>query len=307
MHDAHTTAMTAPDATVAVTARAARPAAAGGAPMNFGAPLAPAFHTRRRRGVLAFTCIVHLLALWLWPQQRRPQPARPSRVVTFFLQTDGAHAARPPARTDPHRQRGPAPSRPAPAPSAPVRAAPPTHATPVPRPDDLTRVHADTQAAAVPTADAAAPAPDVFDTARPAGTAPEVRASTPVPAGPASTRGGFALGLAQHQAGRIDHELRKGKSGVPDEADTPWARFGRGLGAAHIDRSLTLQTDTYTSPDGVVIYRFRQGDRVRCRRAGGVGMPLRGMADGASAAMAGANSASAGDCPKGVTWNRDDP
>ncbi len=277
--------------------------------MNPGATPAPAFHTRRRRGVLAFTCIIHLLALWLWTQERRPQPARPPRVVTFFLQTDGGQAARPPAQTDPHPR--PAPSRPAPgpapAPAAPVRTAPSTHATPVPRPDDLTRVHADTQAVAVPTPDAAAPAPDVFDTARPAGTAPDARASTPVPAGPASTRGGFAMGLAQHQAGRIDHELRKGKSGVPDEADTPWARFRRGLGAAHIDRSLTLQTDTYTSPDGIVIYRFRQGDRVRCRRAGGVGMPLRGMADGASAAMAGANSASASDCPKGVTWNRDDP
>jgi hypothetical protein len=261
--------------------------------MTPGATFAPAPDTRRR-GVLAFTCAVHLLALWLWTQERRPQPARPSRVVTFFLQTAGGHTARPPARNDPHPHPRPAPSRPAPAPAAPVRAAPPTQATPMPRPDDLTRAHAGTQAAAVP-APAAASAPDVFDTARPADTAP------------ASTRGGFAVGLAQHQAGRIDHELRKGKPGVPDEADTPWARFRRGVESAHIDRTLTLQTDTYTSPDGVVIYRFRQGDRVRCRRSGSAGMPLRGMPDGAASTMPGVGSAAASDCPKGVTWNRDDP
>jgi hypothetical protein len=60
---------------------------------------------------------------------------------------------------------------------------------------------------------------------------------------------------------------------VPDEADTPMGRFQRGLESAHIDRSLTLQSDSYTSPDGVVIYRKRIGNRYRCRRAGGVIMP----------------------------------
>jgi hypothetical protein len=112
-------------------------------------------------------------------------------------------------------------------------------------------------------------------------------------------------GLAKQQAGRIDRELRKGKPGVPTEADTPAARFQRGVEAAYIDRTLTWQSDTYTSPDGVVIYRFRQGNRVRCRRAGGVGMPLAGMPGTGSITAASAGAAGDTACPKGVVWNQD--
>jgi hypothetical protein len=71
--------------------------------------------------------------------------------------------------------------------------------------------------------------------------------------------GGFGLNLSRRQAGRIDRELRKGKSGVPDEPDTPMGRFRRGLEAAHVERSMSVQEDSYTSPDGVVIYRTRIG------------------------------------------------
>jgi hypothetical protein len=289
--------------------------------MNAGAALDPAFDMRRR-AVLACTCAVHLLALLLWTQQRRPLPARPSRVVTFFLQADGSRAARPPARTDRHP--GPTPSRPAPVPAVPSRATPTTRTAQVPGSEARTETRADTHidmhidmhtdtrtdtapAQAAPAPDGGTSASDLFDTARPAGTAADARTRTPTPPGSASTQGGFAAGLAQHQAGRIDHELRKGKPGVPDEADTPWARFRRGLESAHIDRSLTLQSDTYTSPDGVVIYRFRRGNSVRCRRAGGVGMPLAGMPGGGSVTMPSAGSAAETDCPKGVTWNRDGP
>jgi hypothetical protein len=120
-----------------------------------------------------------------------------------------------------------------------------------------------------------------------------------------STPGSFVAGLAKQQAGRIDRELRKGKPGVPTEADTPMAHFQRGLESAHIDRSLTLQSDTYTSPDGVVIYRFRQGNRFRCRRAGGVGMPLAGMPGTGAITAGGAGAAGNTDCPKGVVWNQD--
>lgn len=127
----------------------------------------------------------------------------------------------------------------------------------------------------------------------------------PAQAGAATPGGSFTLGLAKRQAGRIDRELRKGQPGVPEEADTPWARFRRGLESAHIDRTLTWQTDSYTSPDGVVVYRFRQGNHFRCRRAGGVGMPQAGMPGNGSATLPGANSAMNIDCPKGVVWNQD--
>jgi len=155
--------------------------------------------------------------------------------------------------------------------------------------------------------DAPAPAPDAIDTATPANPAADVRAAIQAQAGQAPGPGGLVSSLAKRQAGRVDRELRKGKPGVPAEADTPSGRFQRGVESAYSDRTLTWQSDTYTSPDGVVIYRFRQGNRYRCRRSGGVGMPLRGFSDGASASLPGASSAAEMDCPKGVTWNRDDP
>jgi hypothetical protein len=256
----------------------------------------------RRRGVLAFTCAVHLLALFLWTQERRPLPVRPPQVVTILLPTDHGQAARPPAE---------AAILPLPMPAAPALPAVPALAAqpePVHRRDDdedaqLQRQR-DARTANAPstapvtapsTPDASATTPNPIDTAQPADAA----------AGAASTQGGFSVGLAKRQAGRIDRELRKGKPGVPAEADTPLGRFQRGLESAYIDRSLTLQSDTYTSPDGVVIYRFRQGNRYRCRRAGGVGMPLAGMPGTGSITAEGAGAAGATDCPKGVVWNQD--
>jgi hypothetical protein len=265
--------------------------------MNYGTPQASTFDPRRR-GVLAFTCAVHLLALFLWTQERRLLPAPSSRLVTILLQTGGGRAASPASRT--------VPPPPVTLP-APVAAAPTTHFPPLPKPQDHADDLPDARAEAAPAPATATPAADAIDTARPADTPSEARADTAPPPAPASTQGGFSYGLAKRQAGRVDRELRKGKPGVPTEADTPWARFQRGLDSAHIDRSLTLQSDTYTSPDGIVIYRFRQGSRVRCRRAGGAGMPLRGMPEDSSLGIPGANSAGNTDCPKGVTWNRDDP
>jgi hypothetical protein len=271
----------------------------------------------RRRGVLAFTCAVHLLALFLWTQERRLLPVRPPRVVTILLQSERARAVRPPVESTLHLL--PAPSLPA-IPSLPTRVTQPVPAhlrdvASEAQRDARTEAHTDAHADAtrVPASSAPDPAaptatastPSAVDIAQPAAPAADARPDTAAPALPAATQGSFALGLAKHQAGRIDRELRKGKPGVPTEADTPSARFERGLAAAHIDRSLTLQSDTYTSPDGVVIYRFRQGNRVRCRRAGSVGIPLRGMPEGADT-MATVGSAASTDCPKGVVWNRDD-
>ena len=266
----------------------------------------------RRRVVLAVTCAVHLLALFLWTQERRVLPVRPPRTVTILLQTDRGPAARPPQDAD--MRLLPEPSMRA----APSISAPPIQPEPAHRPDDdeARRAtgpdpRADTAPVTAPSApEAAPPVPNPIDRAQAADPATDARALARTPAGApsvqgTSTQGGFMAGLAKQQAGRIDRELRKGKPGVPTEADTPMARFQRGLESAHIDRSLTLQSDTYTSPDGVVIYRFRQGNRFRCRRAGGVGMPLAGMPGTGSITAGGAGAAGATDCPKGVVWNQD--
>lgn len=276
--------------------------------MRHGAHTLPnATFDARRRGVLAVTCAVHLLALFLWTQERRVLPLRPPRAVTILLQTERAQPARPPLDADVHLL--PEPSLPAP----PSIAAPALQPEPVHRADDDDIQHAtrrgphadvpvDVPADAAPAAAPSTPdalAPNPIDTAQPV--APNMDAR----AGARPAQGGFVAGLAKQQAGRIDRELRKGKPGVPTEADTPAARFQRRVEAAYIDRTLTWQSDTYTSPDGVVIYRFRQGNRVRCRRAGGVGMPLAGMPGTGSITAASAGAAGATACPKGVVWNQD--
>lgn len=230
--------------------------------MNAG--LLPTGPATRRRGVLAVTCAAHLLVLLLWMQHKRiPLPPAPARVVTILLQPDRARALRTPAP----------PRAPVPAPVVP-----PLHPP----------------AAALPAVPAPMPAPDTPATSPAPADAPE-------PSAPASTSppGGFTYSLAARQAGRIDRELRNGKPGVPTAADTASARFQRGLESAHVDRSMTIQTDTYTSPDGIVMYRYRTANGVRCRRAGGVGMLLQGMPDAPAAMNV--------DCPKGVEWNRDAP
>ena len=262
--------------------------------MTHGSALAPS-PAPRRGGVLALTLAVHLLALLLWTQERRPMSHRLPQVVTILLQ---APANRP---TRPAQDRTERPARSAAAPAALPSFAPRTEAPrdtaagPAPSTPDA--------AAASPGTSAGDPATATTPTLAPA--APTtVNEGTPSPAAPS---GGFAFGLAKRQAGRIDRELRKGKPGVPDEPDTPMARFRRGLESAHVDRTMTWQSDTYTSPDGVVIYRFRQGNRVRCRRSGSVGVPLRGMPDSSSATLPNAGSAAETDCPKGVTWNPDGP
>nr|WP_314546009.1 hypothetical protein [uncultured Massilia sp.] len=218
----------------------------------------------RNRLALGFTAVVHILALLLWMQQQRRHPEAPTaEVVGVLLQLPlPATVTRTPA----------APSIPAPV----------------------------TRRKAAPATVSAAPAPSAASPSEPVGqpdTAPADEPAAAAPAAEAAPAGGFALGLARRQAGRIDRELRKGKSGVPVEADTPWARFQRGVDAAHIDSSLTLTTDTYTSPDGVIYYRYRQGNSVRCRRSGGVGVLPQSMAAAGSAANV--------PCPSGATWQRD--
>ncbi|NNG23265.1 hypothetical protein [Telluria aromaticivorans] len=139
-------------------------------------------------------------------------------------------------------------------------------------------------------------------------------AATPAPAAdplaitaaPAESPLDAMVGRARREAGVIDRELRKGKSGVPAVAGTPWGRFTRALDAAHIDNSRTLVSESYTAPDGAIIYRFRQGGRVLCRISGGV-KPGIGNAIVPSAFDVQGGNGTAGliSCPSHATWKRD--
>lgn len=131
--------------------------------------------------------------------------------------------------------------------------------------------------------------------------------SPPEPAPAAAPQESMAA-RARREAIAIDREMRKGKSGVPEEPDTRWARFVGGLEDAHKDTSLTVKTESYTTPDGQIIYRFRRGGRYYCRTSGFV-RPRIGGAEGGGVELFDSRGHEGGAgqvrCPSQVTWKRD--
>lgn len=116
------------------------------------------------------------------------------------------------------------------------------------------------------------------------------------------------VGRARRDALAIDREMRKGKPGVPDVADTPLGRLNSALEAAHKDSSRGLSSESYTAPDGQVIYRFRLGGKTWCRTGGSVG-PRIGGAEGGGATnfdvAGGGGRAGTIRCPSHGDWKRD--
>jgi hypothetical protein len=201
---------------------------------------------------LAVTLGLHLLLGWWWLQATgvRVLPATVSALREFIVVAVLT----------------PAPSRSSAAPSAPAAAA-------SPRPRAAQAV----PARAVPAAASVAlppitPAP--ADTAPPAATSET--AADPFPTPPGSAQDTTATGddslasRGKHTAGAVDHELRKGKLAPLDPGDNKWQRFAQAVGDARVDTSRTLISESYTAPDGVVVYRFRQGGRTWCRTGGGI-------------------------------------
>lgn len=115
---------------------------------------------------------------------------------------------------------------------------------------------------------------------------------------------------AKRQAGLIDRELRAGKPApLKPDPDLPINRFRSALESAYIDRSSTTLMDSYTQPDGVIVYRFRHGGKVWCRQSGGGAPGMMERSEGAK--LAGAGSAGGGSaagtvqCPSGeIAWSR---
>jgi hypothetical protein len=84
---------------------------------------------------------------------------------------------------------------------------------------------------------------------------------------------------ARHEVGAIAAKLRaedavspvRGKDTVSSlRRGGKWARFSDQLEAAHIDNGPEI-IETYTAPDGRVLYRRRVGGKVICRQSGSVG------------------------------------
>jgi hypothetical protein len=235
--------------------------------MHYGAGAAEL--PSRNRTALALVFGMHIAALLLWTQQRPVRLPDTPQVVSILLRPSVA----PPATEAPRERPQPAPDFLRAAPAAPAAApAAPAAAVPVP---------------ASPTT------PSALDDARaPISVQDAIREQK-------DAEGGFSLNLSKRQAGRIDRELRKGKSGVPDEPDTPMGRFRRGLEQAHVDRSWSVREDSYTSPDGTIIYRKRIGKGSICRRGGNVS-PL-----GMNSMAMGGEAKNDIPCPKGVDWKED--
>jgi hypothetical protein len=211
----------------------------------------------RRSSVLplAATFGLHLLLVLCWlgrPVPRLPGDVAPA-VVSMLIPV-------------------PLPKLVRPVPDQPVRVVAPAKAAPAAQVPD-----------ARPAAASTVPAPAEAPPSSPAAVAP----ADPAPPAPHTEAGEDLLRGARKQAGIIDRELRGGKSGVPRQADTPWGRFRAGLEAAHIDRSRSTVTESITGPDGVTIYRIRQGDKVFCRATGSVAAPMPGRTEGAVLAGAG--------------------
>ncbi|CAH0292911.1 hypothetical protein SRABI118_04132 [Massilia sp. Bi118] len=240
----------------------------------------------RNRAALALIFGMHMLALFVWMRQR-PLPLPDAPHVVSILLRPAVPQARP-KPPEPVESGYPRPRRthlppiqdffdfPAPAPAKPgAESAAATAVAPV--------------TPAPPTPD---PTPSLDDARAPATVQDAIREQK-------QAEGGFGLNLSKRQAGRIDRELRKGKSGIPDEPDTPMGRFRRGLEAAHVDRSNAVFEDSYTSPDGTIIYRKRIGKGAICRRSGSINpLGMNGMAMG--------NQVKENvPCPSGVDWKKD--
>jgi len=213
---------------------------------------------------LALTLGLHLLLVlaWLTGARGGRVPEAPQRAFTFVL-------VQPPA-----------PPRPAPQVSQP---APP----PLPRSRLPATIHAPAAVAAEPAV--AAPPQDAAPASAPqAASAPAAEQALP----------GDLLKSSRAMAGRVDRALRKGASPISAEPERKWERFAEAFAAARTSSARTVTLDSYTSPDGVVIYRKTVGGRSHCYRSGSVGGLVTGFGN------ADLHGASIMECPSGLSWTR---
>ncbi|MBQ5939833.1 MULTISPECIES: hypothetical protein [unclassified Massilia] len=227
---------------------------------------------------LAVTLGAHLLLAWLWLTGAKPRLEADNsfeRVLTLV------QVLRPPQ---------PATPRPVPARAPDTRAAAPRSA---PARDD-------------------APAQSIPIQQPPASSFPEPYDDPLAERRDAQPPADGAAAQAHRQAGPADHELRGGKPAPLAPTDSRWQRFAERLESAHKDSSRTLASESYTTPDGVTIYRFRRGSKVYCRTGGSV-RPTPSALDyvrdrgGAVQFDTGGGEGSAGliPCPKYAQFKRD--
>jgi hypothetical protein len=234
---------------------------------------AVAYPSARPWTPLALTLGLHLLLVLVWLAGARGDPGREP-------------ASKPPPASVLVLLRPP--SLPRAQPEPPSAAAQPS----------LHRVRPVPRAARAATAAAATPAPAVSPPTSDAAASTDVQA-VPAQADTAPTAlPGDLLARSKAMAGRVDRELRKGASPITAEPERKWERFADAFAAARKDGSRTVTLDSYTAPDGVIVYRKTVGGRVSCYRSGSVGGLVTGFG---SADGHGAGNTT---CPTGVSWTR---
>ena len=209
---------------------------------------------------LAATLGAHLLLAWWWLDATgvRLQPSSAPALREFFVVPALVPVLVPPPPPPVQTSR----------PASPARAMSPAASRAAPRDP----VEATTIAAAPTVAPSAAPAhePDADPLAMP----PSQDGATPEES--------TLAGRARRAAGSTDHALRQGKLAPLAPTDTPWKRFAAAVEDARKDDALTLTSESYTSPDGTIVYRFRKNGRYYCRTGGGVKPGLFGAEGGAA-------------------------
>lgn len=231
--------------------------------MTRGADLAYATYAAPRSWTpLALTLGLHLLLVLAWLTSTHGGRALdpPQRAFTFVL------------------LQPPAPLKPAPDPLPRL---------PLPRSRLPASMQTSTPVVTAPAA--AAPSPD----AAPA-SAPQ---AAPAPAA-AKALPGDLLKSSRAMAGRVDRELRNGASPISAEPERKWERFAEAFAAARTGSDNNVTLDSYTSPDGVIIYRRTTGGKARCYRSGSVGGLVTGFGN------ADLHGASIMACPAGASWTR---
>ena len=227
---------------------------------------------------LAATLGLHLLLAWWWLQAGPRLPEALPGLREFVVVPVFTPAPPPVA----------APSSAPPAPVRPERAA-------VPKPALAPR---DAESQAVFTEPVQAPAPAAPDA--------DPFAAPPANAAPS---GESTAARALRAAGAVDSALRDGKPSRLRPGDTPTNRFTAALENAHNDTSRTLSSDSYTTPDGVTIYRFRRGNKVYCRTGGHVRPGIGNLAEGGGIVnfdrLGGEGGAGMIECPGQAEFKRD--
>jgi hypothetical protein len=212
----------------------------------------------RKQSVLAVIISVHLLALAMWLQEKRVRMERQPALISILL--------RPIVKAT-----APTTDRPSPAihrtPTSMSKKKLPEHDISLP---DAGPSHASTNRA-----DAASDAP------------------SPTPA--SSPDASFNMDLVRRQASRVARAIAQELPSVPSGADSRWTRFGHDVDAAHFEAG--VWQDSYTAPDGTIIYRKHVGGKTICRMSGNVG-PENGV-------IKGIDEAGSIACPSRAQWKRE--